>query len=191
LSRRRRTYSHVIGFDDAPFARDHRGDVPIVGAVYAGTRLEGVLVGRARRDGANATRAIAWLVQGSRFARQLQLVLLQGIALAGFNVVDIERLHRLLGVPVLVVVRRRPRLERVRAALLARVPAGERKWRLIARLGPVEPIAGVYVQRVGIAAEDAERVLRRLAIHSTVPEPLRTAHLVAGAIVTGESRGRV
>ena len=47
--------SHVIGFDGAAFARTHRGDVLIVGAVFAGTRLEGVLSGKVRRDGVNAT----------------------------------------------------------------------------------------------------------------------------------------
>jgi endonuclease V-like protein UPF0215 family len=188
---RRRTYSHVIGIDDAPFARDHTGDVPIVGVVFADTRLEGVLVGRVRRDGANATRAVADLVGGSKFARQLQLVLLQGIALAGFNVVDLAALHARLRVPLMVVVRRRPRLERVRTALLARVKGGARKWRLIERLGPAEPVAGLFVQRAGISREDAERVIRRLAVHSRVPEPLRAAHLIAGALATGQSRGRV
>lgn len=47
---------HVIGFDDAPFDRLRRGDVPVVGAVFCGSRLEGVVLGRVRRDGANATR---------------------------------------------------------------------------------------------------------------------------------------
>ena len=50
----RRRFSNVVGFDDAPFARSHRGDVKVVGAVYAGLRLDGILVGRVRRDGANA-----------------------------------------------------------------------------------------------------------------------------------------
>jgi endonuclease V-like protein UPF0215 family len=182
--------SHVVGFDDAPFAREHRGDVPVVGAVFAGLRLEGVLVGRVRRDGANATERLARLITGSKFARQLQLVLLQGIALAGFNVVDIHALHERLRLPVLVVVRKAPRLERVRRAL-SRVRGGERKWRLIARLGPPQPVAGVYVQRAGLTLDDAKRVIERLAINGNVPEPLRTAHLIAGAIATGQSRGRV
>jgi len=38
--------SRVIGFDDAPVERAHRGDALIVGAVFAGTRLEGVLSGK-------------------------------------------------------------------------------------------------------------------------------------------------
>jgi endonuclease V-like protein UPF0215 family len=188
--RRLRTFSHVVGFDDAPFAREHRGDVPVVGAVYADLRLEGILCGAVRRDGADATRRLVALVATSKFARQLQLVMLQGIALAGFNVVDLHALHESLGVPVLVVVRRRPRLERLRTAHQARVPAGERKRRLIQRLGPVESLAGVFVQRIGLEIHEAARVVTRLAVHSRIPEPLRTAHLIAGALATGQSRGR-
>ncbi len=187
----RRALSHVVGFDDAPFARDHRGDVPVIGAVFADLRLEGVLRGRVRRDGANAARNLSHLVRESKFASQLQLVLLQGVALAGFNVVDLPWLHRALGVPVLVVARRPPRMERVRRALMGRVPGGRRKWRLIAQLGPPEAVAGVYVQRVGMTLAETERVIRRLAVHGNVPEPLRVAHLIAGGVTAGESRGRV
>ena len=186
-----RRLSHTIGFDDAPCAPDHRGDVAIVGAVFAGLRLEGVLHSHVRRDGANATARLIDLVSRSRFGRQLQLVLLQGIAFAGFNVVDVEALHHTLGLPVLAVTRKRPRLERVRRALLAgRVPGGARKWRLIERLPPVEPAGEVFVQRIGVSAADAGAIVRRLAVHGNVPEPLRTAHLIAGALGRGESRGR-
>jgi endonuclease V-like protein UPF0215 family len=185
-----RRLSHVIGVDDAPFAREHRGDVPIIGAVFAGLRLEGVLSARVRRDGRNATPAVARMIAGSRFAEHLQVVLLQGIALAGFNVVDLEALKEALGIPVLVVARRLPDMEAIRAALLERVPGGRRKWALIERAGPMEPVAGVYVQRAGISPEDAEGLIRRLAVHGKVPEPLRAAHLIAGGITLGESRGR-
>lgn len=181
--------SHVVGFDDSPFDRAHRGDVTVVGAVFAGLRLEGVLAGRVRRDGANATRVLAELVSRSKYAPQLQLVLLQGIALAGFNVVDVGALHGALGVPVIVVARRPPRMALIRAAL-AHVRGGARKWALIERLGPMEPLAGVWVQRAGIDVRTAERTLRRLTVHGHIPEPLRTAHLIAGGMARGESRGR-
>jgi endonuclease V-like protein UPF0215 family len=185
-----RRLSHVVGFDDAPFARSHRGDVPVVGVVYAGLRLEGVLVGKVRRDGANATGELARMVAGSRF-RQLQLILLQGIAVAGFNVVDVEALARRTGLPVLAVSRRAPRFPRIRAALLARVRGGARKWALIEQLGPMERVGAVHVQRVGLSAAEAAAVVRRLAVNGHIPEPLRAAHLIAGALGRGESRGRV
>jgi hypothetical protein len=182
--------SHTIGFDDAPFDRHHRGDVAVIGAVYAGTRLEGVLSGRVRRDGRNSTRVLADLVRRSRFRGHLQAVLLQGIALAGFNVVDVGALAATLGVPVVVVARRRPDLVAIRRALLTRVSGGARKWRLIERAGPMEPCAGVFVQRAGISLERTHALIRRLAVNGKLPEPLRTAHLIAGGVVTGESRHR-
>jgi endonuclease V-like protein UPF0215 family len=183
-------FSHVIGLDDAPFDRDHRGDVLVVGAAFAGLRLEGVISTRVRRDGANAARAIAACIAASQFAAHLHLVMFQGIALAGFNVVDIHGLHRALGVPVLVVARKRPNLDAIRAALLGRVRGGAAKWALVERAGAMEPAAGLWVQRAGIELADAAAVIAKLSVHGKIPEPLRVAHLVAGGVTEGRSRGR-
>ena len=125
-----------------------------------------------------------------RFLGHLQGVLLQGIALAGFNVVDVHALHDSLGIPVCVVARRQPNLAAIREALLGRVAGGAAKWRLIERAGPMEPIAGVWAQRVGLDLREAEALIRGTRVHGLVPEPLRAAHLIAGAIATGTSRGR-
>jgi hypothetical protein len=186
-----RRLSHVIGFDDAPFNPEQRGDVLVVGAVFCGLRLEGVLSGKVRRDGANATRVLTEMVTGSRFASHVQAVLLQGIALAGFNVVDLPGLQQTLQIPVIAVARRQPDMAAIRRALLTRVRGGRRKWILLERLEPMEAVAGVFVQRVGISLPETEELIKCLAVNSTLPEPLRTAHLIAGGIVRGESRHRV
>lgn len=186
-----RRISHVIGFDDAPFVRAHRGDVLLVGVAYSGLRLEGVLSGKVRRDGVNSTSAIARLVMRSRFAGHTQAILLQGIAVAGFNVVDIHKLHEALQLPIIVVARRQPDFATINRALLYKVRGGKRKWMLIERLGPMEPVAGVYVQRVGITLKGVTEVIQRLAVNSAIPEPLRTAHLIAGGMTLGESRHQV
>jgi endonuclease V-like protein UPF0215 family len=54
----------------------------------------------------------------------------------------------------------------------------------------MEPVAGVFVQRVGLEVQAAERVIERLSVNANIPEPLRTAHLIAGGVATGQSRGR-
>lgn len=187
---RTRRLSNVVGFDDAPFPKVHRGNVKVVGAVFAGQRLDGVLVGQVRRDGANAAGELTRLVSQSKYAQHLQLVMLQGIALAGFNVVDVHELSRRLALPVLVVARHAPDMAAVRHALLDHVPGGARKWRLIERLGPMEPVAEVFVQRSGLSLDEAQAVVERLALHGHVPEPLRVAHLIAGGLARGQSRGR-
>lgn len=172
-------FSHVIAFDDAPFARAHRGDVGLVGAVFAGLRLDGVVSGRVRRDGANAARVMASMILRSKFVEHLQLVMLQGIAVAGFNVVDVFALHRETGLPVLVVSKRLPDMHAIRSVLLTRIPGGARKWRILERLGPMERCEGVYVQRVGLTPEQCASIVRRFAVNGREPEPLRIAHLIA------------
>ncbi len=185
-----RRLSHVVGFDDAPFERSHRGDVLVVGAVFAGNRMDGVVSTRVRRDGTNAAQRLIDCVTGSKYFDQLQAIILQGIAFAGFNVVDLQRLHEGTGLPVLVVARHRPDLPAIRKALLEQVRGGARKWRLIEAAGPMEAMAGLYVQRCGITAENAARLLAGLQQNSRLPEPLRVAHMIAGGVTTGESRHR-
>lgn len=182
--------AHVIGVDDAAFKREHRGDVLIVGAVFSGTRLDGVLSDHVRRDGRNATDVIAAMISRSRFAPQLQVVLLQGIAFAGFNVVDLHALHQKLGLAIAAVARKRPDLDAIKRALLGRVRGGARKWRLIERAGPMQPLAGLYAQAVGIEMDQLADVIERHAVHGRLPEPLRVAHMIAAGLSTGESRQR-
>ncbi len=178
---------NCIGFDDGPFAHEHRGDVPLVGVFCARTRVDGVLLGKVRRDGVNSARSMAALVQRSTFSPQA--ILLQGIAVGGFNVVDARRLHDAFGVPVLVVMRRAPNLGRIKRALFDKVPGGARKWQLIEQLGPPEPLEDVFVQRVGLDRSAARRLLRATTLHGNLPEPLRVAHLIAGALGQGVSKG--
>ncbi len=185
-----RRFSNAIGVDDAPFDRAHRGDVPIIGVVFTRTRLDGVMVGKLRKDGANATKAIAELIERSPFAEHAQILLLGGITLAGFNVVDIAGLHERLAMPVLVLARKKPRIAIIQETLLAKIPGGARKWALIEKAGPMEPCADLWVQRAGLTHLQAEQVIRDLTIHGKLPEPVRVAHLIAGAYAEGISRGR-
>jgi uncharacterized protein len=203
--------ANVIGFDDGPFPREHRGDVLLVGVVCSGTRVDGVVSGRVRRDGVDATRRMVDLVRRSQFGGHLQAVLLQGIAVAGFNVVDIHALAKALAIPVLVVVRRAPDMAAVRRALFSADPVvrppvrgAARKWRLIENAGALEELgpsrrsskrtgvkkSSVWIQRAGLDIEQARRILEATTLHGNIPEALRVAHLIAGGITTGKSRGR-
>lgn len=183
-------YVNVIGFDDAPFARNHVGAVKIVGTVYATLRLTGVLIGEVDKDGCNAAERLIDLIGASKFAEQLHLILLQGITLAGFNVVDVFELHKQLKLPVLICSRKLPNLDSIREALTTKIDHGTEKWAIIERLGPMEPIEKIYVQRVGLSLAQAATVIKAFAVEGWIPEPIRVAHLIAGAISSGQSSGR-
>lgn len=207
---------NVIGFDDGPFPREHRGRVLLVGAVCSGTRLDGLVSGTIQRDGADAARRIVELVRASQFVEHVRAILLQGIAVGGFNVVDIHHVAEALGVGVLVVTRRKPDMAAVERALFSdtpprrpRVRGAAEKWRLIQAAGQLEllgpsrrslkrsratgqPVSGqrLWVQRAGLTLEQARELVLATTLHGNIPEPLRLAHLIAGGIVAGKSRGR-
>lgn len=48
----------------------------------------------------------------------------------------------------------------------------------------------LWVQRAGLAREQARKLVRVITLHGTIPEPLPLAHLIAGGVVSGHSRGR-
>jgi endonuclease V-like protein UPF0215 family len=180
----------AIGFDDAPFARGRRGaPVRVAGVVCAATRFEGLVWGTVRQDGWDATRALAGLLRGGKFLPQLHLVLLDGIALGGFNVVDLEALAAALGRPCAAVMRRAPDLAAVERAI-RRLPRPDRRLEVLRRAGPVHEVGGFVVQVRGPDPEETAAALARVTDRGAVPEPLRLAHLVGAAVVRGESGRR-
>ncbi|GBD26655.1 hypothetical protein HRbin30_01995 [bacterium HR30] len=184
-----RRLSNTVGFDDAPFHRRQSGRVAVVGAVFAATRFDGVLLGSVERDGEDATEVFATLLRRSRFYEHVQVVLLQGVTFAGFNVVDVPALGAELRRPILVVARRQPNWAKLRQALCEKLPRGWAKWKQLERLGPMEPVGGVYVQRWNLSLDEAKQLIARTTLWGRLPEPLRVAHLIAGALARGESRG--
>jgi endonuclease V-like protein UPF0215 family len=180
----------VLGFDDGPFPSDWTGPVLVVGAMYHGGEfLEGVLCTHITKDGDDATERLIAAVTGSRFQAQLHGLLLHGVTLGGFNVVDLPRLHHDTGRPVLSVMRKEPDLAAMQAAL-AKVPNGAAKWERLRAAGPVRELNGLFVQPHGLSDAEAQALLRLITRRGKFPEPLRAAHLIAGGLATGESRGR-
>ena len=182
-------FSNIIAFDDAPFISEPGSCVKIVGSVFADLRFDGVLIGEIEKDGTDAAEKIVKLLTGSKFAEHAQLIMIQGIALGGFNVVDVFFLNQQLGLPILVVARKVPDMDSIRKALISHIAGGKEKWAIIEKLGPMESVENVYVQRVGLSLSQATNVVKRFAIHSHIPEPIRVAHLIAGTIANGQSRG--
>ncbi len=140
-------------------------------------------------DGEDVTKFLAAWVDGLRFRPSLQAVVLGGVTIAGLAVVDVPALAEQLGVPVLVVNRREPRDERLLAALDA-AGLSERRA-LLERAPPAQPVGErLHVAACGIEPEEALRLMAHCRNKSELPEALRVAHLVAAALVRGESRGR-
>ena len=184
----------ILGFDDGPFNSKH-GFVPVVGVVFRGGKFfDGVLKTEVEIDGLDATEKIVNLINSSRHKQQLKIVMFDGITLGGFNVVDIKQVNESTGLPVIVVNRKHPNMEKVKKAL-KNFEDFEVRWKIIKNAGKISEAeirrgVKVYYQSVGIDKNTAEEAIIMTCTHSQIPEPLRVAHLIATAFVKGESGGR-
>lgn len=183
----------VIGFDDGPSTVDDE-DVDIVGVVTrAGPGyVEAVLHGTVRRDGDDATTVLAGLVNGCRLKTNLAAILTQNVMVAGFNTIDVWRLHEQTGIPVIAVIRGLEDWDAVRRALVeGHIPGGAAKWQRIAGCpeAAVQRRKTVFIP-IGLDAARATDLVDLATLRGHMPEPLRLAHLIAAGWVLGESKGQ-
>ncbi len=176
----------VLAVDDGPFRFGDEAAL-LVGLVVRGTGyLEAVLTTTVSLEELDATEVIAGLVEGCRQRGQLKAVLLDGLTFAGFNVVDIEALHRRTGIPVVTAVDKSPDHDSILKALKGRFPDWEERWRRLS--GPethrieLPDGAALTCHLAGISEGDARQLLRVTTLRGHLPEALRMADLVASGL---------
>ena len=178
----------VIGIDDSPFDKFKDKNVMVVGVIMrGGLYVDGILTAKARVDGSDATKVIASMINKCKFKPQLQCIFLNGIAVGGFNVIDISELNKKTKLPVIVVIRKNPDIKKIKSALI--MIKQKNKIRLIESAGKVIKVNGIFIQLIGINLENAREILKIACTRSLLPEPLRLAHIIAAGIVKGESNG--
>ena len=178
----------VLGVDDGIFVPHTKGTVDVVGVVYRGGYwLDGVMRTEVTIDGMDATEKIAAMIKKSPHYEELRVVILNGITFAGFNVVDINKLSKIVNLPVIAVMREKPDLEKIRKAL-ENLSECERRWQAIESAGKIIEVQTrntgetVYTQIAGVSQEDAEKILKSTSTRSNVPEALRVAHIIASGL---------
>ncbi len=184
----------VIGFDDGPFKHIKGEKVLIVGVILrAKEYLDGVLSTYVTVDGIDATGRITELINNSKHYGQLRVILFDGLAVAGFNLIDIQKVNEMTGKPVIAVTATRPDRAQFKNAL-KNLDRYEERIDIVERAGEVCSIVinekTIYFQYAGITEKEAETILKKASVRGAIPEAIRMAHLIAGGIVGGESRGR-
>ncbi len=185
----------IVGFDDAPFIPKSKGKVAVIGVVYRGGNfLDGILKTEVTIDGMDATNVLIKKINKSKHKDQLQIIMLNGVTIGGFNLVDIKKLSEKTGLAVIVITRKNPNFEEIRKAL-RKFKDFEKRWNSIKNAGKIhflkiEKNKSICYQFTRLKRREAEEIIRLTCTHSLIPEPLRVAHLIASALVKGESGGR-
>jgi endonuclease V-like protein UPF0215 family len=179
----------VLGVDDAPFEHERGARANFSGILCAGTRFEGMLWGDIEVDGEDATEALIQAIKPSKFYEQIHVVLIDGLAMGGFNLVDLPRLAHVFDRPCVAVMRKLPDMPRIERAL-RNFDDFERRMDLIERAGEIHEHDPFVFQCVGAPPDVVAQALATLTDQGHVPEALRLAHLIGSAIKTGSSSNR-
>jgi hypothetical protein len=179
--------TRVLGIDDSP--RDRDGKVLVAGVIYRGGIIEGVLSTHVVFDGDDSTKKAIAMIKRSRFADQVKIIMLNSIMLGGLNVVDINKVSKEFGVPVIAVTRHLPRMEKVKKAI-SHVKNEKQKLKRLASAGESTEFAvnGTrrFAQFAGVSKHEVQTIFDSVGL-----EPVRLAHIIASGIITGESKGRL
>ncbi len=182
----------VLGIDDAPFTLQDKTCMIIGVLCRGGSSMDGVMSREAQVDGEDATVQIIEMVNDCKWKPQLQVIFLDGIAVGGFNVINIQSVAQHTGIPVIVVTRHMPDFEKLEKTLLSL--GMSKKYELMKKAGMPQEIrsqrGSLFIQVAGMAIENAVELLHLCCTNSNVPEAVRIAHLIGAGIVKGESKGR-
>ncbi|MGC8669802.1 MAG: DUF99 family protein [Candidatus Micrarchaeia archaeon] len=165
------------------------GRTVLIAVIAKKSEVEGVLSSTVAINGTDSSNKILEMIKKSRFGNQVRLVVLNGIALAGLNVVDATKLSK-NGFEVMVITRHKPRPSKLVHALSvfakkSKVDVEERKG-IVRDFAKNKPLHanGFYVQ--SMLNENNAIALSGYAIGA-----LRLAHMIASGISKGESKGRI
>ncbi len=162
----------------------------LVGVVSRKGYIEGFLSAHVTVDGTDSAGVIAKMLNDSRFRDQVRLIVVNGIGVAGLNILDVGRIEKETKTKVLSITKGKPHPNELIKALetyskLEKVNVKNR-IQLVRNLKNLNgfKLEGFYSQ-TSLNKTDAKRFVQDAF------ELLRIAHLIASGISKGESRGRI
>ena len=107
----------LLGIDDSPF-KFNEIYTKVIGVIMrGGSYLEGVISKRLSIDGNDGTNVCIDIIKKTKHRKQLKAMLLDGVTLGGFNVIDINEINNLTNLPVITITRDKPDFKKIKYAL--------------------------------------------------------------------------
>ncbi|MHA2362912.1 MAG: endonuclease dU [Candidatus Hodarchaeales archaeon] len=180
-----KSFDRILSIASGKVFLTNNKPVPIVGVLFQKLSIEHLFIKYIEVDPIDLTNYIIELVPVKFLTNQIKLVFLSNTIMAGLGVVDLNKLHSYLQIPIIVLVDKKPCLKTleeplrnlndgiIRKKILqanptdwVRVPASE-KLRLMS---------------IGIDLKKALQLIKEFQKFGNVPEPLRIAILVARSL---------
>jgi len=183
----------ILGIDDSPFRFTDKYGMVIGAVMRGGQYLECVLRRHVLVDGKDSTFVCKDMINKTKHKKQLRAVIIDGIALGGFNVIDLNDVFESTEIPIITVTRDMPNFDNIKEALKKNFNDWKERYELISK-GELHEIKTehnpIYVKFTGIDLGQTKEIIKLSTIRGVIPEPVRVAHLIASGVARGESYGK-
>lgn len=172
----------TVAIDDGSFLfKDRKGKALIILALFNNTFLEKIKIEKITIDGLDSTNVIIDLLKNLNF----DLIMLNSITLAGFNVIDVEKIKKLYKKPILIIIKEKPNNIAVKEALKKHFNDWEYRWSLIKRFKKIHKVKvmenqpPLYFEVSSLKPSSAINLIKHYCLTCRIPEPLRVTRLIA------------
>jgi len=176
----------AVGIDDGMFVKQRGEWTVLAGVKFVDLRLSDIAFSRITVDGTDGVVSAEKIVRKLVNRGERAAVFLDGVTYAGFNLVDPEELAKRTGVIAISIFRRKPNEERILRALKLHFQDWESRWEVISR-------ASTNARKIWIRGRtiyyysfpespSVSEIIRKMAVASKIPEPLRMADMFAKEI---------
>ena len=148
--------------------------------------IDGFVFGNSSVGGDDATDAI--LTMHEKLDRQdVSFLLISGIIISLYNIVDVKRISEKVGLPVIGVTYEES--SGIEEAIKHHFPESyDSKLAEYSKLGSREKITlhtshNLYIRNEGCTILEAKQLLDRITLQGSVPEPLRISQLLANTLL--------
>ncbi|HDP73611.1 MAG TPA: DUF99 family protein [Candidatus Woesearchaeota archaeon] len=181
--------ARAIGIDDAPFDKWNDRKAILIGTILQGNaQVDGFLKSEVDIDGDDATDILCKMITSSRFFSQLRVIFLDGVSVAGFNVLSPDEINDRTKIPVIAIMRKKPVPEEMAKAL--KRLGMDKKTGLLKTLPEPVKHNKVFFQAFGITQHEARQAIDLFTLSSEIPEPLRISHMIGQMLKFNESKGQ-
>ncbi|MEM0352633.1 MAG: DUF99 family protein [Sulfolobales archaeon] len=176
----------LVGIDDGFFPPEYKElklKTVLVGTLYRGRRPVDVKLRTVTVDGTDGTKKAIEILES---LGESDAVFLDGVTVAGFNVVDPEVLLS-LSKSVVVIYKFEPNIEKIERALKLHFSDWRFRYDIILKAYSRSSFVRTKWKTMRIAvfgdsSVEAERLISYTQLVSSIPEPLRASDIIASAI---------
>ena len=148
--------------------------------------IDGFVFGSTTINGDDATDVVLRMYEEIK-RPDVSYLLISGLIISMYNVVDIRKIHETLELPIIGVSYNES--QGIEEAIKNHFPEGYlSKIKEYQKLGDREKISlktssDIYVRREGCSLKEVELLLNELTLHGSYPEPIRVAQLLAKSLL--------